>query len=150
MNIRKIWNITKVEVNQDLFQACGCNRILATLLQNRGIDTPDKAQKFLNPLKAALSSPDVFVDMQNATFMKEFLCDTTLPSWEKYSITVTFKNIVEDKTANVLFYGINGQELSGKTFSNTASAIFVTEPSVKKGVVGREYILPTDRIGYQI
>ena len=92
----------------------------------------------------------VFVDMQNLAFMKEFLCDTTLPSWEKYAVTVTFKNIIEDKTANVLFYSINGQELSGRTFSNTASAIFVTEPSAKKGVVGREYILPTEIVSYDV
>ena len=92
----------------------------------------------------------VFVDMQDATFMKEFLCDTTLPSWKKYSVTVTLKNIVLDKTANVLFYGINGQDLSGKTFSNTASAIFVTEPSVKKGVVDREYLLSTEILSYDV
>lgn len=67
MNIRKIWNIKQSEVNQDLIQACGCNRILAVLLQNRGIDTPEKVQKFLNPLKSALSSPDVFADMQKAS-----------------------------------------------------------------------------------
>ena len=67
MNIRKIWNIKQSEVNQDLVQACGCNRILATLLKNRGIDTPDKVAKFLNPLKASLSSPDVFIDMQKAS-----------------------------------------------------------------------------------
>ena len=67
MNIRKIWNVKKTVVNQDLFQACGCNHILATLLQNRGIDTPEKVHNFLNPLKASLSSPDVFVDMKKAS-----------------------------------------------------------------------------------
>ena len=67
MNIRKIWNIKQSEVNQDLVQACGYDHILATLLKNRGIDSPEKISKFLNPLKAPLSSPDVFVDMKKAS-----------------------------------------------------------------------------------
>lgn len=67
MNIRKIWNIKNSEVNSELIDACGNNRILAVLLKNRGIDTPDKVFKFLNPLKGHLSSPDVFSQMEKAT-----------------------------------------------------------------------------------
>lgn len=66
MLIRKIWNIKQSEVSNEILQACGGNHILATLLANRKINTPEKINNFLNPLKAPLSSPDVFVDMQKA------------------------------------------------------------------------------------
>lgn len=66
MSIRKIWNIKSFEVNQDILLACGGNRVLAKLLLNRNIDTVDKVNNFLNPLKSPLSSPDVFVDMQKS------------------------------------------------------------------------------------
>ena len=66
MSIRKIWNIKQSEVSKDMLQACGGNSILASLLSNRKIDTPEKINNFLNPLKAPLSSPDVFVDMKKA------------------------------------------------------------------------------------
>ena len=66
MAIRKVWKIKQSEVSPELLQACGQNRVLASLLANRNIDTPEKAFKFLNPLKAPLSSPDVFVDMQKS------------------------------------------------------------------------------------
>ena len=66
MSIRKIWNIKQSEVSKNMLQACGGNSILASLLSNRKIDTPEKINNFLNPLKAPLSSPDVFVDMQKA------------------------------------------------------------------------------------
>lgn len=63
MAVRKIWNIKQSEVNQDIIQACGGNRILAHLLANRHIDSVQKINNFLNPLRAPLSSPDVFLDM---------------------------------------------------------------------------------------
>ncbi len=66
MAIRKVWKIKQSEISPELLQACGQNRVLASLLANRNIDTPDKVLRFLNPLKASLSSPDVFVDMQKA------------------------------------------------------------------------------------
>ena len=66
MAIRKVWKIKKSEISPELLQACGQNRILACLLANRKIDTVEKVNAFLNPLKAALSSPNVFVDMQKS------------------------------------------------------------------------------------
>ena len=64
MAIRKIWNIKQSQINNEILEACGNNVILATLLANRNINTQDKIKAFLNPLKAPLSSPDVFCDMQ--------------------------------------------------------------------------------------
>lgn len=66
MSIRKVWKIKQSEVSPELLQACGQNRVLASLLANRNINTPEKAFSFLNPLKAPLSSPNVFVDMQKS------------------------------------------------------------------------------------
>ncbi len=66
MTVRKIWKSKYIEPTEQLIQSCGNNRILASLLSTRGINTPEKAAVFLNPLKAILSSPDVFVDMQKA------------------------------------------------------------------------------------
>ncbi len=66
MSIRKVWKIKQSEISPELLQACGQNRILACLLANRSINTPEKVASFLTPLKASLSSPDVFIDMQKA------------------------------------------------------------------------------------
>ena len=66
MTVRKIWKSKYIEPTEQLIQSCGNNRILASLLSTRGINTPEKAAVFLNPLKAVLSSPDVFNDMEKA------------------------------------------------------------------------------------
>ena len=66
MSIRKNWEIKYTEPDKEIIQSCGGNRVLAALLQNRGINTVEKAKKFLEPLKASLLSPDVFTDMQKA------------------------------------------------------------------------------------
>lgn len=66
MQIRKHWEVKEEKITEEILQACGNNKILATLLANRGINTSQKIQEFLNPLKMKLSSPYVFVDMQKA------------------------------------------------------------------------------------
>ncbi len=66
MSIRKIWDVKQSEFSQELLQACGDNHILACLLANRNINTPQKAVKFLNPLKSSLTSPYVFLDMKKS------------------------------------------------------------------------------------
>lgn len=66
MRLRKIWDIKEKEVNKELSEVCEGNRILSVLLSNRGINTKEKAIRFLNPLKVSLTSPDVFTDMQKA------------------------------------------------------------------------------------
>lgn len=66
MSVRKIWNIKQSEVTEEILQACGGNAILARLLANRKVDTPEKIYSFLNPLKCSLSSTSVFVDMQKS------------------------------------------------------------------------------------
>ncbi|MBQ8886387.1 MAG: single-stranded-DNA-specific exonuclease RecJ [Candidatus Gastranaerophilales bacterium] len=64
MAIRKVWRTKPNIVSDNVIQYCGGNRVLATLLNNRGINTQDKILKFLNPLKGHLSSPRVFLDME--------------------------------------------------------------------------------------
>ncbi len=67
MSIRRIWKTKEISVTEEQIQACGNDKILALLLKNRGIETIVEINKFLNPLKASLSSPDVFVDLEKAT-----------------------------------------------------------------------------------
>lgn len=66
MTVRKIWITKEKALDEKLVEACGSDRVLATLLNNRGIDSAEKVSAFLNPLKAKLCSPDVFSDMQKS------------------------------------------------------------------------------------
>ncbi len=49
MAVRTIWNINTLEPDEKLIESCGGNRVLACLLMNRGINTPEKVNNFLNP-----------------------------------------------------------------------------------------------------
>ncbi len=49
-----------------LEQALGCHRIVATLLANRGIKTPDAAMAFLAPAMETLTNPFALKDMDRA------------------------------------------------------------------------------------
>lgn len=53
------------ELSSELIKAAG-SRIVAQLLLNRGIDSPDKIKTFLNPENIELSSPYKFPDMEKA------------------------------------------------------------------------------------
>lgn len=66
MAIRKVWKTKENTVTDDVVKFCGGNKVLATLLKNRGIDTVEKITSFLNPLKGKLSNPNVFIDMKKA------------------------------------------------------------------------------------
>ncbi len=66
MPVRKIWKIKNNTVDEDLIGCCNNSRVLAMLLKNRGLDTKEKINRFLNPLKAKLSNPNVFKDMDKA------------------------------------------------------------------------------------
>lgn len=66
MAIRKVWKTKENTVTDEVIQYCGGNRVLAVLLKNRGIDSIEKINYFLNPLKGKLSNPNVFVDMEKA------------------------------------------------------------------------------------
>ncbi len=66
MSLQKKWITKDNEVTEELIDSCDGNRVLAVLLKNRGIDTPEKIYKFLNPLKAEFINPDVFVDMEKS------------------------------------------------------------------------------------
>lgn len=67
MPVQKIWKIKEREISDELLKFCDNNKILAKLLVNRDITTPEKAEKFLNPLKCSLSSPYIFTDMKKTT-----------------------------------------------------------------------------------
>ena len=64
MSVRKIWKTKENTITNEQLLACGNDKILALLLKNRGIETVEEINNFLNPLKASLSSPDVFVDIE--------------------------------------------------------------------------------------
>ena len=64
MSVRKIWKTKENAITNEQLLACGNDKILALLLKNRGIETVEEINNFLNPLKASLSSPDVFVDIE--------------------------------------------------------------------------------------
>lgn len=67
--MEKVWNIAP-SGDQDaadaLGRSVGLNPILANLLIRRGIDTPDKAQAFLNPDMSQLHDPYLMQDMGKA------------------------------------------------------------------------------------
>ena len=66
MSVQTNWKIIDTKPDNEIIQCCGGNKVLASLLLNRGINTPEKINKFLNPLKVKLLDPDVFTDMQKA------------------------------------------------------------------------------------
>lgn len=62
----KNWKIKeKKELSQELVDAAG-NELLAQLLVQRGIDTTNKIQDFLNPAQMKISSPYVFTGMEKS------------------------------------------------------------------------------------
>lgn len=66
MSVNRIWKIKGSKITEEITGCCNGSRILAVLLANRGINTKEKIQNFLNPLKGKLTSPDVFTDMEKA------------------------------------------------------------------------------------
>ncbi len=80
MSIKRIWREKEVKITDEMLKCCSGNRVLAVLLLSRGINTPDKINNFLNPLKYKPISPDVFTQMektikriQNAVANKEHI-----------------------------------------------------------------------------
>ncbi len=66
MSVNKVWKIKDINLTEEAIKSCGGNKILASLLSARGINTAEKINKFLNPLKCGLLPPEVFTDMQKA------------------------------------------------------------------------------------
>jgi len=62
----KEWTVKNTHADEDMLKSCYNSSVLAVLLKNRGIDTPEKIEKFLNPLKSKLISPYAFLDMHKA------------------------------------------------------------------------------------
>ena len=50
MSGRKTWIAKSNDVDKSLIEACDSDKVLAVLLNNRGINTSDKIKSFLNPL----------------------------------------------------------------------------------------------------
>ncbi len=65
---RAIWRKKKIDISlaRKLAQDIGIPEILGRLLVSRGIDTPLKAEKFLNPSLTDAESPFIFPDMKKA------------------------------------------------------------------------------------
>ena len=66
MSLRKVWKTREVQLTDDVIRLCGGNKVLSTLLINRGINTQEKITNFLNPLKGKISDPYVFLDMKKS------------------------------------------------------------------------------------
>ncbi len=66
MSFLKNWIVENTEIDEELISCCQNSRVLAVLLKNRNINTPDKIYKFLNPLKLQLMPPSVFKDMEKS------------------------------------------------------------------------------------
>lgn len=64
MKIYKSWEIKELQTDEKITDACNGNLLLSKLLLNRGVNTEEKVRNFLNPMKAPLSSPDVFTDIE--------------------------------------------------------------------------------------
>lgn len=64
--MEKIWKTKEYkECSQDIIDAAG-SKLLAQMLVQRGIDTVQKINDFLNPEKMKITSPFVFTDMQKS------------------------------------------------------------------------------------
>lgn len=66
MVLKKDWVIRDIDIDNKQVSCCFDSKILAVLLKNRGINTPEKIAKFLNPLNTQLLSPFVFKDMNKS------------------------------------------------------------------------------------
>lgn len=65
--MQTIWKIQEdKKLSPEVKEAAGGSDLLAKLLVQRGIDTPQKIHNFLNPSQMKISSPFVFTDMQKS------------------------------------------------------------------------------------
>ncbi len=62
-----------------------------------------------------------------------------------YNVEMIVSGITGD-SASLILYSVNGQELSGETFTNTAGAIVSGVPSISNGVINKEYKIADDAI----
>lgn len=64
--MNKVWKIKEnKEISNEIMKIAG-NKILANLLMQRGLDTKQKINDFLNPSSMKISSPFVFSDMEKS------------------------------------------------------------------------------------
>lgn len=64
-----------------------------------------------------------------------------IDEFEDYNVKIKFTDVAEGKTANVVLYELNGQPLSGESFSDTAGAESIVSARYN-AVVGEKYLLP--------
>ena len=67
MTIKRVWDIKQSEITDEIYSAACSSSVLAKLLANRGINTKEKIDKFLNPMTIPMNSPDSFCDMEKAS-----------------------------------------------------------------------------------
>lgn len=65
-NIEKVWNIKKVEKIPEIILERVQDKVLASLLAEREINTKQKIDDFLNPEIMGITSPYVFCDMEKS------------------------------------------------------------------------------------
>lgn len=65
----KLWNIPFVDkdISEILKRELGIGELLASVLSSRGINTPEKAERFLKPSLKYMTSPYIFSDMKKST-----------------------------------------------------------------------------------
>ncbi len=64
--MQKVWKVKeKQEISKEISEIAG-NKILANLLLQRGLNTPEKINYFLNPEKLKICSPFVFTQMKKS------------------------------------------------------------------------------------
>ena len=65
----------------------------------------------------------------------------TLNGMEKYSVTIEFSDVTEDRDANMLVYSIGGRDVSWHYLEND-KRVGMSIESPQNGVVGRQYEIP--------
>ena len=82
-------------------------------------------------------------DLDDPSYLAQLGTRTACQGFENYSVEVSVSGIEEDKQAKVLIYSINGQDMSGEEYANTAGAVLATKPLLNNGVIDEEYKVDT-------
>lgn len=116
-------------------------------------NTSDKAIKFyFKPKTMTLYNADnqLVADFTSKEYMKNFGVVTTLNSFEKYTVDISFSNILSGKEAKLLIFELCGQKLDKATLENSSAPMIVEDKELSGGVVNKPYLIPTDITTYDI
>lgn len=135
--MQKIWKTKELKkISQDIIDTAG-DKLLAQLLVQRGINTVQKIENFLNPAKMKITSPFVFCDMQKSVerifeaidkqekiiIYGDFDCDGVT------STSLLYKTLAHLK-ANVDYY-IPNRENENHGLNNKALVQLIAKQKVK-------------------